>query len=432
MKSIVFLLFCFTITSTSYSQYTTLSLASCPEKISNNSVCGAIINGNKFIYSFGGIDTTKSHSGIHNRCYKYSVTDDAWQRLPDLPISPTRIASGASVINNVAYIIGGYHVFANGNEQSSNLVHRLNLEADTFLTNGMPLPVATDDHVQAVYKDSLIYVITGWSQNTNINNTQIYDPQLDSWLVGTPVPNNHSFKSFGSSGAIIGDTLYYLGGARMGLNFPITHLLRKGYINPSNPIDIIWSVDTLNADLIGYRMAASTLNNKIIWFGGSNKTYNYNGIAYQGNTPVNPNNRILIFDPALNSWDTTFYPEINMDFRGVASFDCDYYLIGGMESNQKVSNRCLKVSCNPNTVKEHINAEIGIFPNPNSGSFIIKCSNYSPSLKANLYSSTGLHLMSIRLNNEITKVETMRLNPGIYYLWVESSTRIKVEKIIIQ
>ena len=63
---------------------------------------------------------------------------------------------------------------------------------------------------------------------------QIYDPALDQWSVGTEVPNNNNYRCFGSSGYIIGDTIFYHGGAA-GFNFGAKKQLRKGVINPNNP-----------------------------------------------------------------------------------------------------------------------------------------------------------------------------------------------------
>ena len=75
-----------------------------------------------------------------------------------------------------------------------------------------------------VYKDSLIYVVTGWSgsgfSGTNVANVQIYNPANDTWSVGTPVPNTNQYKAFGASGIIVEDTIYYFGGAKIsGFNF---------------------------------------------------------------------------------------------------------------------------------------------------------------------------------------------------------------------
>ena len=118
-------------------------------------------------------------------------------------------------------------------------MHRYDIISNTYLADGKNIPVATDDHVQAVWRDSLIYLITGWSNTGNIPDVQIYNPSLDAWEVGTAIPNNHFYKSFGASGTISGDTIYYFGGASSG-SFGPQNQLRKGVINPQEPIQIDW------------------------------------------------------------------------------------------------------------------------------------------------------------------------------------------------
>ena len=224
-------------------------------------------------------------------------------------------------------------------------VHIYNPETNEYEPNGQPVPVPIDDHVQAVYKDSLIFCVTGWSQNTNVPNVQIYDPSKDEWLVGTSVPNSSVFKVFGSSGAIIGDTIYYAGGARIGSVFPISDQFRKGYINPIDPTEITWFTQSdPNANI--YRAACSNLlDNRIIWFGGSNTTYNFDGIAYNGSGGVSPSERVLFFAPGWNAISADLIGSFSntMDFRGVANFPMimgnQYIFCGGMESDQKVSKK---------------------------------------------------------------------------------------------
>ena len=418
-------------TTLAWSQYVTTQLSNLPEPVSNNAVSGFSDGLNTYVYSFGGIDSTKSYNGIHNRCFKLNEALNIWTSLPDLPQSQTRIAAGASTIGNTIYIIGGYHVFANGNEQSSNLVHRFDVLADTFLMNGASLPKATDDHVQAVYKDSLIFVITGWSQNTNIPDVQIYNPVLDTWLIGTSVPNNHDFKSFGASGAIIGDTIYYFGGARYGGNFPIQSQLRKGYINPQNITDITWVLDTIHPDLTGYRMAVSAFENSIRWVGGSNATYNYNGIGYAGANPVEPSNRILTYYPLTKSWDTVSLTNINMDFRGVASFDCQMILVGGMENNQKVSSKTIKVNCSPNSTNElkGQNPNIILYPNPTSNQ--LRVTGINGGFNIAIFDNTGMLVVEQSLNTS-NPISLENLKSGIYFTVITSNKNIIRKKIIIQ
>ncbi|MCF6347545.1 MAG: hypothetical protein L3J20_04495 [Flavobacteriaceae bacterium] len=284
----------------------------------------------------GGLDSTKLYSGIHLRSYRYDITNNIWQQIANLPDTLGKIAGAASRIKNTIYILGGYHVFADHSEKSSNKVHRYDILNNKFLEDGTSIPVPIDDHVQAIWRDSLIYVITGWSDKENVPNVHIYNPEANSWRVGTSVPDDHTYKSFGASGTIIGDTIFYFGGASMGKHYPIQNILRKGIINPEKPTEIQWSHQVLDTSIVGYRMAATKINNRPYWFGGSTTTYNYNAIAYDGSGGVNPSNRVLFL--SKNKLNTAILKNLPMDLRGIAEInDSTKIIIGGIEKDQKVS-----------------------------------------------------------------------------------------------
>ncbi len=314
-----------------------------PEKVTNNAVVAGFPYDQPHVYSFGGIDSTKTQSGIHTRSYKYDVGRNSWKQIASLPDTLGKIASAASLVKDTIYVIGGYHVLDDDEEISSNKVHRYNTTQDTFMSDGANVPIPIDDHVQAVWRDSLIFVITGWSGDSNVSQVQIYNPSENNWQMGTSVPNNESYKSFGAAGLIIADTIFYYGGAGNGKNFPAQNVLRKGIINPQNPAEISWSDTTLDVQIKGYRMAATTVEKKIFWFGGSENTYNYDAKAYNGKGSVEPLNRILFFDTQDYNWGTSFVSSIPMDLRGVAELSKTIKILaGGMLNEQQVSNKTFR------------------------------------------------------------------------------------------
>lgn len=331
---------------TAVSQQWNLSEAgTLPDAVSNNAVCEGFVGNTPYVYSFAGVDRTRLYSGIHLKSFRFNTVSGKSERIPDLPDTLGKVAAGASRVKDKIYIIGGYHVFSNGSELSSNKVHRYDPQTNTYLADGSPIPVAIDDHVQAVWRDSLIYVITGWSDKANVPNVQIYNPAKDSWIAGTSTPDNHQYKSFGASGIIKGDTIYYFGGASMGKQFPIQNQLRIGIINPKNPAKIKWSVEVPDEQITGYRMASTLTDGQVQWFGGSPITYNYNGIAYNKSGGVSPSNRILTLDDSQSPRLTSMvFPGLPMDLRGIASINSTVkYLAGGMLSNQEVTNKVFRL-----------------------------------------------------------------------------------------
>lgn len=315
---------------------------SLPEAVSNQAVSEGFVNGVPFLYSFGGIDSTKLYSGIHLRSYRIDARTGIAERIDDIPDSLGKIASSASRINDTIYVIGGYHVFRDGTERSSDRVHRFDISQNRFVKDGAKVPVPIDDQVQVAYKNRFIYLITGWSDKENVPSVQVYDAQQNRWSDGTPVPETGFFKSFGASGSIAGDTIYYLGGASMGPNFPIQSAIRKGVINPQDPSEIEWTSHVLDPRFAGYRMGSFERKGKVFWIGGSTITYNFNAIAYDGTGGVEPNHRILTFDAGV--FTEEFNKIIPMDLRGIANInDSLKYVIGGIKKGQRSSQDIIKL-----------------------------------------------------------------------------------------
>ena len=68
--------------------------------------------------------------------------------------------------------------------------------------------------------------------------------------------------------------------------------------------------------------------NQIVFAGGSDNPYNYDGI------PSKPSAKVFSFDLENNSWK--FYQDIaaNMDHRALLSNGEDFYIVGGMQANR--------------------------------------------------------------------------------------------------
>lgn len=346
------------MTGSAYSQtaWTWTQKANMPFQISNNAVTQGEIGGNQFAFSFGGIDTSKVYTGINKRSFKYDVTNDIWTEIDTLPVILPLIASSANTVKNKIYIIGGYHVYSNGSETSSDEVIIYDPTTDSYETNGAAIPIPIDDQTQVVWRDSLIYVISGWSNTGNVSSVQIYDPALDSWTSGTSVPDNNNYKVFGSAGFIVGDTIYYYGGASQSGSFPARDRLRKGVIDPNDPTQITWTLED-DAPNTNYRSACVNHGNNVFWIGGSETSYNYNGVAYNGSGGVPPAGTISRYDTDSKLWyEGAGSPFGVMDLRGASQVSSTSWIIcGGMENGQQVSNKTYLLEYDPvvGSIKEH-------------------------------------------------------------------------------
>lgn len=414
-------------------------LADAPERVTNNAVTEGFVNGVPYLYTFGGLDSTKLYSGMHLRSYRYNTMTNVWDTIAALPDTLGKIAAGANRVKDKIYIIGGYHVYANGGEASSNKVHVYDINSNTYLADGANIPVAIDDQVQAVWRDSLIYVITGWSNTGNVSSVQIYNPSADSWQAGTGVGNNNTFRSFGASGAIVGDTIYYFGGASMAGSFNIQTYFRRGIINPTNPSQINWSSFTWMG-MNGYRMAATTALGQVFWLGGSNVTYNYNGIAYNGTGGVSPNGRSLYYDRSDHSFDVEFGYNLPMDLRGIGNAsDTVKYLVGGMKAGQIVTNETLRLTLSPDSILTTIptipNQEMlhfSLSPNPATERVLIQTEFDGSDLEYQLMTVSGVCLRKGIITKKKTSLDVSDLVGGVYFLTLSGGNKFGGQLIVIE
>jgi len=403
-------------------------MADLPEPVSNNAVTGFTKNNQNFIYSFGGIDSTKSYDGIHGKVFKAEKGAATWLSLGNWPDSLGKIGVGASTVKNKIYIIGGYSVDSVGNEVSSNRVHIFDPLTDTFLADGAPIPIAIDDHVQAVFKDSLIYVITGWSNTGNVADVQIYNPALNVWSVATSVPNNNNYMAFGATGTIVGNTIYYSGGASTGLNFPIANVLRKGIIDSLDPTAITWS-HNFDTKAGVYRGLMINRTSDAILNLGAKETYNYDGLSYSANLGVSPVDSasyfvLRTFSDMLQSDYCSNIPKL-MDLRGYASFgNFSIAIAGGMEENQKVSKKAYRRTF-------FMSAEDKLVAKPKIfyGAGFVE-------VVANNFSDMKLYDVNGKLLVQISNAKTYKLNnadyaPGMYHVLVKNSQGVSSTKLII-
>ena len=396
-----------------------------PQKVSNNAVCEGFVNGVPHLYSFTGIDSTKQHEGIHLKTFCVNLETGQSQVLENVPDTMGKVACGASRIDSIIYIVGGYHVFASGTELSSRKVHRFNVNTSSFISDAADLKIATDDHMQAVWRDSLLYVITGWNNTRNIPNVQVYNPASDEWILGTPVPNLDSYKSFGASGVIIKDTIFYYGGAASVPGFPIQYNLRKGVIDPNNASRITWSDVSMDMETVGYRMAATVVNGVSHWIGGSAVTYNYDGIAYDGSGGVDPLNRDLYFVPGDTFWTKTYVDQLPMDLRGIAkASETKQFVAGGMLGDQQVTDLVYELSWDENTVGHRVakrQNQVCAWPNPAQHHLRLGPSMFSgQQLNYRVFNVYGMSVLSGKCSAQNPVISIVGLQPGNYVLVLDS------------
>lgn len=430
MRNIIFAFFIslFSLTiNHAQTGWTWTELSAMPKRISNNAVVEGFVGNNAFVYSFSGIDSTKTHQGINLGSYKYDVQNDTWTTIAPLPDTMGKVAAGASFVNGRIYIIGGYHVLANGGEVSSDKVHVYNPVTDAYESDATAIPVPIDDQVQCVWRDSLIFVITGWSNTGNKPDVQIYNPYTDTWQVGTDVPNNNAYISFGASGTIIGDTIIYNGGVSGSFSFSSRNYTRIGVIDPNDPTQITWSQTIDNPGEAGYRMASSHYENLAFWVGGGGVAYNYDGLAYSNGAGVEPLERILQFKNDTHQFDEGLGTPFGiMDLRGIAKIsDTEWIISGGMETGQSVSNRTFKIEIDPiaASVAQQVK-EIKIYPNPASNYLTVSEDNIGNTFS--IVDLTGREVLTNSITS--TQINVATIQEGVYIFVLKNQEGVILSK----
>ena len=316
-----------------------------PQAVTNNAVTFIQSQKGLEFYSFNGLASGKTWKDIHKLGYVYKNNHWSKIKMPDL--SKPVLASTAVSIGTTVYMIGGYTVDANSEEKSVSAIYALNTQTQTWrLATHMPIPV--DDTVALVYANRYIYLISGWHDTDNVSGVQVYDTQLKHWFKATDYP---APAVFGHSGGIVGNQMIICDGVKVVVkdksrDFISSPVCLKGAIDEKTPEKIAWEEIPHHTQIAYYRMAATgdKLSNRVVFAGGSDNPYNYNGIGYDS-VPSLASNHVFIYDFNTNKWvKNSIKIQATMDHRSLLTDGYDFYILGGMDSQQHVLSNVQKFS----------------------------------------------------------------------------------------
>lgn len=337
----IFLLF--TIFSISFLQAKEIEL---PEAVSNNAVAIASVNGQPTLFSFNGLSQGKTFKDIHAKAFSINLVTHISQSIASLPDGKGRLASIAVTLNNRIFVIGGYTVAADHSEVSTSQIYEyLPLKNKYRLAAEMPVPV--DDTVALVYQNRYIYLISGWHDSGNsksrgnVNLVQVFDSQQERWFNATSFPGA---PVFGHAGGIVGEQILIVDGVKVNAvvngkrQYGPSDENWHGQIDLKDPAVIRWTKIKKHPFKPLYRMASAGIkqNQQIIFAGGSDNPYNYNGIGYD-KVPSEASSEIFSYDLKHDNWRVySPMPRASMDHRGLLQSDGVLYIVGGMGDNQDV------------------------------------------------------------------------------------------------
>ncbi len=320
-----------------FSKQTTLP--DLPKPISNNAVASLSYNGVSYIATFNGLTASKTVETISSEAFLWDSISTQWKQLPSVP-GKGKLASSAIAIDDTFYVIGGYTVATDGSEISTPQIYSLKYPFKKYhLETHMPVPV--DDAVALVYKQRYMYLISGWHDVGNVSRVQIYDTKLKQWSQGSSFPG---VPVFGHTAAILDNQIILIDGVGVVAKingkrqFAAIQQTWLGVIDRKNPTRLNWKKIKNHPGKAGYRMAAfaQAEQHRLVFVGGSDNPYNYNGIGYDG-VPSNPIQKYQVFDLKKNCWLESVHSETSvMDLRGVVRTDQGIWTVGGMSEKQKV------------------------------------------------------------------------------------------------
>ncbi len=275
-----------------------------PEAISNNAVASALVNGERYLVSFNGIGAGLTHADVHSRTYVYRQGASEWMRAGDVPGGEGRLASVAVGLGEIVYLFGGYSVAPNGDEKSLPETFSFDARRARFKRKAdMPIPV--DDAVAVVYQDRFVYLVSGWHDIGNVNLVQRYDTKEDVWEQATPWPGA---PVFGHAGAALNGTMIICDGVGVDNNalprrFIATHSCYKGRVDGADGRRIHWQKIPPHPGGACYRMTAAALPRQglIVFSGGADNPYNFNGIGYDGR-PARVCQQSFAYDVNARRW----------------------------------------------------------------------------------------------------------------------------------
>jgi len=330
---------------------TTKTLVKLPNALSNNAVSLVSIGKVITLYSFKGLEQGKTWQDTTQDSFAYTLGNKNWRKIPAVPGNSGELAATALAIGSKIYIFGGYAIAEDSSEMTIPWSYIYDTDKNTY--HKMPeIPVAVDDSASFFIAGRYIYLISGWHNSGNVNLSQVYDTVEKEWFQATPYPGS---AVFGHAGAAIGNRFVICDGVEKITPLQGRHKYQavracyKGTVDPEKPLTIKWQRIESHPGKPLYRMAAGGYRGQgdwIIFTGGSDNPYNYDGIGYD-KKPSRPSDFVMGYSLATYKWQMIGHLDRpSMDHRGLLVSEDKFFIIGGMIEGQKVTNSVVQFCLN--------------------------------------------------------------------------------------
>lgn len=312
-----------------------------PDPVTNNAVAAIESASGVALFSFLGLGPGRAWSDTLSDAYRYEPSTAAWGEVAAVPGEHGRLAATAVAVGSMAYVFGGYTVAEDDSEVSDPGVYRFDPSHGGY--ERLPdMPVPVDDTVSLSYRDRYVYLISGWHMSGNVNLVQVYDTATRRWFQATPYPGK---GVFGHAGGIVGDTFIVCDGVAIETfadaprGFAAETACFAGTIRADDVSRIDWYRVPHHPGPALYRMAAvgHAASGRIVFAGGSDNPYNYDGNGYDGR-PSEPSSALFAWDLERGRWQDLGRLQVaTMDHRGLLVVGDELLIVGGMRDGRSVS-----------------------------------------------------------------------------------------------
>jgi len=227
------------------------------------------------IYVIGGSEgydqSTDSHI-LSSLNEVYDPLTDTWESKTPMPTNRSQL--NANVVDGKIYLIGGR---TGGQYSTVDLNEVYDPQTDSWTTKApIPYPVV---QYASVAVDGKIFVMGGqdeFADTVNLDVVQIYDPSTDTWSFGTPMPNVVWQAAAGATTGVWAPKRIYLFGG-----LPEQGLFGTNITQVYNPETDSWTMGT-SMPTSRFNFAVGVVNDTFYALGGS-PFFNLQGEAIAAN-----------------------------------------------------------------------------------------------------------------------------------------------------
>lgn len=283
------------------------------------------------IYYVGGRQTTPN---IHSaKTYSYNPATDTWTQLADIPNADGLQSPILRAVGTKLYCIGGYNSqivpgnVGNGG-QIYNTVYEYDPGTNAWVTK-TPKPTPVEDFGSAVISDK-IYCYGGLTIGTSevpVKVLEIYDPATDTWdATKADMP---AVKWSGDFGEAYNGKAYAISSAVSFVGYP--NLTAVNTVYEYDPVGNAWATKAVATVPTCYKEVVALGTKLYVVSGSYTNTATYSATIYS-------------FDPAGNSWAAEVVPPYTTGGAGLAVYDGNIYMVGGIGYADGIGNTTIKLA----------------------------------------------------------------------------------------